>query len=416
MATAPRDHGRVLCKIWRDKDFRALPRTAQTLYMQLLSQDNVNNAGVLPLMTSKWVKGCDELTPEELLRDLAVLIDASFVVVDTDAEEVLIRSFIRNDGGMKHPYIFKNALRCAQAVESEKLRRVLASELRRTRRAEALRVADVLDPPEPVSVPEPMPSESVPNDIEIPSEWHSEPIALEQHSNGIANPSESGMAFESHSNHYGVGEGEGVGETPVVGHLGGVARAGARDAHTREENPTPQTTPNDIPSSPFCERHPNGTPDPCGACQSARKRYEATAPERAEAEAAQRRVEAQAKSEAAQRAAEDRARAIAACGICDDDGQIIEPGQPPSLCDHRPAPRNRPGLREQFEALKRDQRAAAIAGCELCDEHGARIPPRELRDADPPAVDCDHTPAMPEAWRAIRDRLLNLTEETETHV
>ncbi|MGW0052076.1 hypothetical protein [Nocardia nova] len=411
MATTPRDHGRVLCKIWRDKDFRALSRTAQALYMQLVSQDNVNNAGVLPLMTSKWLKGCDELTPEALLRDLAVLVDTSFVVVDTETEEVLIRSFMRHDPGMKHPYIFKNALRCAEAVESTELRRVLAGELRRTRRAEALRVAEVLDPPEPVSEPEAVPSESVPNDIAIPSEWHSEPIALEPHSNGIPNPSESVMPSGTHRDHPFVVDFVGEGDTPVVGYVGGVARAHTRDADAREANPAPQNTPTAIPSTPFCPRHPNGTPEGCGACADARKRYEATAPERAAAEDARRRAEAQAKSEAAQRAAEDRARAIAACSLCDEHGY-----RGTVVCDHKPVPTGRPRLREQFEAHKRDQRAAAIAACELCDDTGARIPPPELRAADPPAVDCDHTRAIPEPWRAIRDQLLNQPEETETHV
>src|SRR5690606_9062734 len=99
-----RDHGRILCRIWSDKDFRALPRTAQALYMQLLSQKEINNAGVLPLMLSKWAKGCDEIeTSEDLVPDLAALIAARFIVVDSDTEEVLVRSFIRNDGVLKQP-------------------------------------------------------------------------------------------------------------------------------------------------------------------------------------------------------------------------------------------------------------------------------------------------------------------------
>ncbi|MFJ1461800.1 hypothetical protein [Nocardia sp. N2S4-5] len=336
-----RDHGRVLCKIWQDKDFRALPRTAQALYIQLLSQPNVNNAGVLPLMLSKWGKGCDDLTREELTRDLAVLVDASFIIVDTDSEEVLIRSFIRNDGGMAHKYIFKNALKMAEAVESGLIRRALAVELRRIRSAEAARVAEILDPSETDSEPVTATPEPDSNADVNPSESHSNtiPNASESHP-------ENGMPSESHSDHCGEGEGEGVGETPVVGHLGGVARTPAPDAHTREEPPTLE----EIPATPFCDRHPGGTPDNCRACADRRKRYEATAAQRAEAEAAQRRAEARAKSDAARTAADDRARAIAGCGMCDDDGEL--PGG--AICDHDP------------DRLARAARGVARARAALC--------------------------------------------------
>ena len=52
--------------IWRDKDFRALPRTAQTLYAQLLSQKELDRAGVQPLQVTKWAKGCDEITDSDV--------------------------------------------------------------------------------------------------------------------------------------------------------------------------------------------------------------------------------------------------------------------------------------------------------------------------------------------------------------
>lgn len=175
-----RDHGRILCRIWQDKDFRALPRTTQALYMQLLSQPSVNNAGVLPLQISKWAKGCDELDEGSIADDLLALVDRGFVMVDEDTEEVLIRTFVRNDGVLAHKYIFKNALRCAEAVESPALRHALAVELRRVGRPEANAVAEILmasaphpdvvvkaskPDPDPIEAPEPqMPSESHSND------------------------------------------------------------------------------------------------------------------------------------------------------------------------------------------------------------------------------------------------------------
>lgn len=376
-----RDHGRVLCKIWQDKDFRALPRTTQCLYIQLLSQPNVNNAGVLPLMLSKWAKGCDELAGSDaLLEDLAILVDREFIVVDTDSEEVLVRSFIRNDGGMAHKYIFKNALTCAEAVESEKIRKVLAAELRRIRGAEARRVAEILDPSEPDQEAVQTDSESLPNVEVIPSESHSDPIAI---------PSESGMAFESHSNHCGVGEGEGVGGSYVVGHLGGVAQAPTHNAHTREEAPQPQPNSEigELPD-PWCSQHPGGTSEPCRTCKTERTRHE-----RAAAEAPRRA--ALAESERARRAAEDRAQAIANCTLCNDAGFVggVYGRTAGTKCDHDPGTADR--ARRHSEQIRTN--LAAKKAPSPSPEEIAKI--RAELDSMPPEPDSDDAP--PETARSV---------------
>lgn len=295
-----RDHGRVLCKIWQDKDFRALPRHAQTLYIQLLSQPNVNNAGVLPLMISKWAKGCDDETTASIREALDVLEGARFIVVDTDSEEVLIRSFMRNDGGLKHPYIFKNALKMAEAAEGDLIRRTLAVELRRIRRAEATRVADILDPTETPTKPE-----------VIPSKWHSDPTDI---------PSESEMAFETHPDRCGEGEGEGEGESLVDGCVGGTrARGGASEP------------PDETPPPRFCPGHPNGTTERCGGCAEARKNREAWDAANAAADAAAKHAEQRRRATQAAAAASARQDAIDACPMCDHRGY-----DGPKICHHDP--------------------------------------------------------------------------------
>lgn len=371
----PRDHGRVLCKIWQDKDFRALSRAAQALYMQLLSQPTVNNAGVMPLQLSKWAKGCDEATSESIVRDLAVLVDGRFVIVDTDTEEVLVRSFIRNDGVLKQPNVLKNALRAAEAVESSTIRLALAVELRRTGRADAARTADLLDPPEPDPVP-----------IRKGSETHREPfrngsvpLQSDVMENPRSNPSETLPDDETLPEPFvdpcGVGEGEGEGErSPSVVGWVGAARAGAgdaRDAHTREETPTqriPQSDPSIAAPEPsrFCPRHPAGSPEPCRACQHARETFDlqqaAKAATRREADAAER-----------QRSVEVRLAAIAACPMCDHDGRIDG-----WVCHHDPARMPKPG---------RASAALRQAQCGLCDADGHR------HDDGTP---CDHKAALAE--------------------
>lgn len=355
-----RNHGRILVTIWNDKDFRALPRTAQTLYIQLVTQPNINNAGVLPLMVEKWALACDEMTPQDVLRDLAILVDRRFIVIDTAHWEAFVRSFMRHDGVAKQPNVFKNALSVAQTVESPVIRRELAAELRRIGRADACRTADILDPSGAHSNPMPNPSatlrEELPEPFGNPSETHPEGFETSQNgspatgsenhrsetsetlSEPFPNPSAdsnpSGTLREPFPEPCGVGEGVGViANSPFVG--GGVTRAHARTregAPAREAEPTTAAQPipsNGEPPAPWCTRHPGGTTDPCRACATARE-------DRARFDAEQPRRAAKAESERARQVAEDRARAITHCPLCDDDGYVGT-----VLCDHDPGTSDR---------------------------------------------------------------------------
>lgn len=141
-----RSHGRVLASIWDDPDFQVLSVPAQRLYLLLVSQDSLNNAGRILLTVRRWSNGCVSTSPDDIRKSLAELDEHRFVVVDEDTEEVLIRSFIRNDGIVKQPQMMKNALREALAVKSPRLRSVLADELRKLRREDAAFVAEQIDP------------------------------------------------------------------------------------------------------------------------------------------------------------------------------------------------------------------------------------------------------------------------------
>ncbi|RJO74147.1 hypothetical protein D5S18_18515 [Nocardia panacis] len=369
----------MLCRIWQDKDFRALPRTAQALYVQLVSQPNINNAGVVPLMLSKWAKGCDELTSDRIIADLAALIDGRFVVVDSDTEEVLVRSFIRNDGVLKQPNVLKNALRCAEAVESHAIREALAAELRRTGRNDAARTADILSPSETRSGDTANPSETLQEGFEHPS------VTLPRHAqeNPRSNPSETlpepRTLRKPFADPSGVGEGVGEGENSsyVVGHLGGVARADTRAAraHAREDTPTPENPPSEEPPSPNCPRHPEGTTEPCGHCADARKRRERFHAEQAE------RVNA-ARAEEIRRTAEVRRAAIDACAICDADGYAGG-----RVCDHDPgtAARARRGIEAVRAALAAKRAETATPTPE--PEEAPKRPPRATQATGNSAAD-----------------------------
>lgn len=127
----PRDHGRILVTIWNDPQFRALTGNAQRLYMLLISQKNMDHAGLIPLQINKWSRCSDHTTVEEIESGLRELALSHFAYFDEVTEEALVRTLIRNDGVLKQKNIFKNAMRCARAIESQYLRDAMALEIRK---------------------------------------------------------------------------------------------------------------------------------------------------------------------------------------------------------------------------------------------------------------------------------------------
>lgn len=132
--------------IWRNDDWRQLSRGAQALYMQLLSQKEVDCAGVLPLQPAKWAKGCHGITVDEIMADLEELQQHRFVYYDEDTDEAFIRTYIRNSNVMKVPNMRKSARRAALLVGSAKIRAVLAAELRATGDPECIVAAEEIHP------------------------------------------------------------------------------------------------------------------------------------------------------------------------------------------------------------------------------------------------------------------------------
>ncbi|WP_083129695.1 hypothetical protein [Mycobacterium branderi] len=299
--------------IWRDKDWRLLPRTAQATYVQLISQKELDRAGIQPLQVAKWAKGCNDLTAEDLCADLKVLEQHRFVFVDEDTDELFVRSYMRHCDVARYPNILKNALRCARMVASEKLRHELAKELRRLHKADADQVADAIDPPgfEPdFDEPQLNGSETLPN----PSETlpQTVPATVPERLNGSETPTEP------------QGYGSGYGSVT----LGSSQVGGAREREPNADNEPPPDS-NDPPPR-HCPKHmPGGTLDPCGACKEHRQRHDRWL---ANADIEQKRAQqAAAREEASRRAqlAVDRQLAITDCDLCDDNGY-----RGAHVCDH----------------------------------------------------------------------------------
>ena len=126
-----RGHGRILTSIWEDPDFLALDEKEQRLYLFLISQPNLNHAGLLDLTLRRWSRKARSLTSAELEKTLQALEAARFIVMDDDTEELLIRSFIRNDGVWRMPKVMGAMVSGALEISSKRLQRALLLEVDR---------------------------------------------------------------------------------------------------------------------------------------------------------------------------------------------------------------------------------------------------------------------------------------------
>lgn len=163
--------------LWRkDKEFQQLPRLAQCTFCQVLSQKDLDTAGVLTLHMQLLAKACEELTVEQLMADFAVLEERRFLFVDYDTDEMWVRSYLRLVS-VKSPNAWLSVPKNAKMVASEKIRHEMAVELRRVRRKDADALADEIDPVETPSQPDPDPVET-PSKMDTPSGPGRDPRSL----------------------------------------------------------------------------------------------------------------------------------------------------------------------------------------------------------------------------------------------
>ena len=120
-----------MATIWNDGDFLNLDVAPQRLYLFLLSQPDLSHAGLVPMRERRWAKKVRNYDTAAVRADLAALEDARFVVSDEDTEEVLIRTFVRNDGVYKQPKVMLRMREDARQIESPRLRASFRAELDR---------------------------------------------------------------------------------------------------------------------------------------------------------------------------------------------------------------------------------------------------------------------------------------------
>lgn len=126
-----REHARIQTTIWLDDDFLDLTPEAQHLYLVVTTQMSLNFCGVTawhPGRLSQLAHGWTVAKVEAAAADLSAGL---YLVIDETTGEVLVRSFIRNDGLLSSPNIAKAMYRKFSEIGSRAIRGVVVHELNR---------------------------------------------------------------------------------------------------------------------------------------------------------------------------------------------------------------------------------------------------------------------------------------------
>ena len=126
-----RTQARILCTTWDDPDFLALDQAAQRMYLFLISQRDLNHAGLLPLRIRRWASKAPDLTADDVQAILDRLEADRFILTDADTEELLIRTLVRNDGVYKQPRVMIRMREDAKQIGSPRLVAAFRAEMER---------------------------------------------------------------------------------------------------------------------------------------------------------------------------------------------------------------------------------------------------------------------------------------------
>lgn len=125
-----RSEARLRTDIWDDDDFLVRPNREQLAYIFFISQPDISRVGVLSLRAKRWAKKL-KYSPEMLEGVIGGLSESRFVVADFDEEELLVRSYLRNDNVCKNFKVLKAAESDLSLICSKPIREVVADEIER---------------------------------------------------------------------------------------------------------------------------------------------------------------------------------------------------------------------------------------------------------------------------------------------
>lgn len=125
------EFGKIFKRAWGDTDFKRLATGEQLLYFKLISQPDISLAGVLTYAPNRWSGQTAGLSVADIERGCQALVAKDYIIVDLDTQEVLVRSYIRNDLGWRSPRTMVGVANAVGRVLSPLLRGVISRELTR---------------------------------------------------------------------------------------------------------------------------------------------------------------------------------------------------------------------------------------------------------------------------------------------
>lgn len=119
--------------MWASRKWRRLSTGAQWLYMFLLTSPTLTYAGISDWRPARIAAKADGVDADEIRRRAAELEAGRFAYVDESTEEVVIRSFLRYDGLLLNPNLWRSVGVDFADIASERLQTVVAVEAKRLR-------------------------------------------------------------------------------------------------------------------------------------------------------------------------------------------------------------------------------------------------------------------------------------------
>lgn len=120
---------RILTEIWSDPSFIALSPREQWLFFALLSQPELDAAGMILISPRRWSNQASGLDVAQIRESLAALHDAGHFVVDGDTEEVYIPAFFEFELIGRQPRRAIAAVDAIGTCHSEQLRALAMADL-----------------------------------------------------------------------------------------------------------------------------------------------------------------------------------------------------------------------------------------------------------------------------------------------
>lgn len=128
-----RDYAQIRSDIWADDHWRTLTPGAQWLYALLLTSPTLTHAGVSDWRPVRIAKLARTLTSDSVRKYADELRRERFILTDDDTEEVVVRSFIRHDGVLLNPNLWKSLGSAFADIYSAPIKAMVANEVSRLR-------------------------------------------------------------------------------------------------------------------------------------------------------------------------------------------------------------------------------------------------------------------------------------------